>query len=163
MPSTWVHAFGFTLLPHTGGILAYWTNRKEITGWYATLKKPSWCPPNWVFGPVWTTLYTGMGYGSYLVWKELDGFTDKALIPLGLYGAQLVLSWAWTLTFFGAHRMGWAFVELLCICGTAAATTVIWYPINKTAAYLMVPYMAWLTFSSVLNYCTWRGNKDKED
>ncbi|XP_041072318.1 translocator protein-like isoform X3 [Carcharodon carcharias] len=105
MPSTWVCAFGFTVLPNAGAISAYIT-QKEIPGWYATLKKPSWCPPNWVFGPVWTTLYTGMGYGSYLVWKELGGFSDKALIPLGLYGIQLVLNWAWPPIFFGAHKMG---------------------------------------------------------
>ncbi|XP_041072316.1 translocator protein-like isoform X1 [Carcharodon carcharias] len=162
MPSTWVCAFGFTVLPNAGAISAYIT-QKEIPGWYATLKKPSWCPPNWVFGPVWTTLYTGMGYGSYLVWKELGGFSDKALIPLGLYGIQLVLNWAWPPIFFGAHKMGLAFAELLCIYGTAAATTVIWYPINRTATYLMVPYMAWLTLASALNYRIWRDNKDKED
>ncbi|XP_067906783.1 translocator protein-like isoform X1 [Heterodontus francisci] len=198
MSSIWVHAFGFTALPHVGGIFGYQTTKKEITTWYATLKKPSWCPPNWVFGPMWTTLYTGMGrtseiprryskeeqgstpgflaniylqstpkniacYGSYLVWKELGGFTDKALIPLGLYGTQLVLNWAWTPIFFGAHKMGLAFAELLCIYGAAAATTVTWYPISRTAAYLMVPYLAWLTLASALNYRIWWDNQDKED
>ncbi|XP_020385815.1 translocator protein [Rhincodon typus] len=163
MPSTWVHAIGFTLMPTVGGIFGSQITRKEIAGWYTTLKKPSWCPPHWVFGPVWTTLYTSMGYGSYLVWKELNGFTDKALIPLGLYGTQLVLNWAWTPIFFGAHKKGLAFAELLCIYATAAATTVTWYPINKTAAYLMVPYLAWLTLASALNYCIWRDNKDKDD
>lgn len=162
MPSTWVHAFGFTVLPHAASVVS-WSYREEITGWYTTLKKPSWCPPNWAFGPVWFSLYTSMGYGSYLVWKELGGFTDEALVPLGLYGAQLLLNWAWTPIFFKAHRVGWAFVELLCVYGAAAATTVSWHRVNPTATYLMLPYMAWLTLAGALNYCIWRDNKPKAE
>ncbi|XP_059834142.1 translocator protein-like isoform X2 [Hypanus sabinus] len=162
MPSTWVHAFGFTVLPHTAAIIDR-SYQEEITGWYAGLKKPSWCPPNWVFGPMWVTLYTGMGYGSYLVWKELGGFTEEALIPLGLYGTQLAFNWAWSPIFFKKHKIGLAFVDLLCVYGTAAATAVAWYPINKAAACLMAPYLAWLTLAAALNYRIWRDNKGKED
>ncbi|XP_048820296.1 translocator protein [Lagopus muta] len=158
----WASAVGFTLLPHAGGVLGSKITRKEIPVWYESLQKPSWCPPNWVFAPVWGTLYTSMGYGSYLVWKELGGFSEKAVVPLGLYAGQLALNWAWTPIFFGAHKMGWGLVTLLLTTGTATATTASWYHINRTAAYLMVPYLAWLTMASALNYRIWKDNRNKK-
>ncbi|KAG8538694.1 hypothetical protein GDO81_022199 [Engystomops pustulosus] len=105
--SSWAPAIGLTLLPHVGGILGGLITRKEVKTWYTTLVKPSWRPPNWMFAPVWTTLYTSMGYGSYLIYKELGGFTEDAVVPLGLYAGQLALNWAWTPIFFGAHKIGW--------------------------------------------------------
>ncbi|KAF5909385.1 translocator protein, partial [Clarias magur] len=96
---------GLTALPHVGGLLGGYITRREVKTWYTTLNKPSWRPPNSAFGVVWTTLYTGMGYGSYLVYKELGGFTEDAVVPLGLYGLQLALNWAWTPIFFGAHKI----------------------------------------------------------
>ncbi|XP_042745576.1 translocator protein isoform X1 [Lagopus leucura] len=158
----WASAVGFTLLPHAGGVLGSKITRKEIPVWYESLQKPSWCPPNWVFAPVWGTLYTSMGYGSYLVWKELGGFSEKAVVPLGLYAGQLALNWAWTPIFFGAHKMGWGLATLLLTTGTATATTASWYHINRTAAYLMVPYLAWLTMASALNYRIWKDNRNKK-
>uniref|UniRef100_A0A8C4XPW8 Translocator protein n=2 Tax=Falco TaxID=8952 RepID=A0A8C4XPW8_FALTI len=158
----WAPAVGFTLLPHAGGFLGSKITKKEIPVWYQSLQKPSWCPPNWVFAPVWGTLYTSMGYGCYLVWKELGGFNEKSVVPLGLYAGQLVLNWAWTPIFFGAHKMGWGLVTLLLTTGTATATTASWYNINKTAAYLMVPYLAWLTMASALNYRIWKDNRNKK-
>uniref|UniRef100_A0A4W3K8K2 Translocator protein n=1 Tax=Callorhinchus milii TaxID=7868 RepID=A0A4W3K8K2_CALMI len=163
MPPSWVYAFGFTTLPCVGGAIAGLITRNEISHWYATLKKPSWCPSNEIFGPVWTGLYIGMGYGSYLVWQDLGGFNKSALVPLGLYGTQLILNWLWTPIFFGQHKIGAALIEIICLYGTAAATTVSWYSINKTAFYLMLPYMSWLTLASVLNYVIWRDNRDKQE
>ncbi|XP_050180464.1 translocator protein [Myiozetetes cayanensis] len=158
----WAPAVGFTLLPHAGGFLGSTITKKEIPTWYQTLQKPSWCPPNWVFAPVWGTLYTSMGYSSYLVWKELGGFNEKSVVPLGLYAGQLALNWAWTPVFFGAHKMGWGLVTLLLTTGTATATAASWYSINRTAAYLMVPYLAWLTMASALNYRIWKDNPSKK-
>ncbi|KAM4675065.1 translocator protein [Discoglossus pictus] len=163
MPSSWLPAIGFTLLPHVGGILGGFITRREVRTWYTTLVKPDWRPPNWMFAPVWTALYTSMGYGSYLMWKELGGFTEDAVVPLGLYAGQLALNWAWTPLFFGYHKIGWGFVELVAVTGTAAATTLSWFPVSRTAAYLMFPYLAWLTLASCLNYSIWRNNKDKKE
>lgn len=162
MVPSWATAVGFSLVPHIGGILGASITKKAIPTWYASLKLPSWRPPNWMFAPVWTTLYTSMGYGSYLVWKELGGFNKAAVVPLGLYAGQLALNWAWTPLFFGAHKIGWAAIEVVFITGTALATTVSWYPISKTAAYCMYPYLAWLCLATTLNYCIWRDNRDKK-
>uniref|UniRef100_A0A803JMH3 Translocator protein n=2 Tax=Xenopus tropicalis TaxID=8364 RepID=A0A803JMH3_XENTR len=162
MPS-WAPAIGLTILPHVGGIAGGLITRQEVKTWYTTLVKPSWRPPNWMFGPVWTTLYTSMGYGSYLIYKELGGLNENAVVPLGLYASQLALNWAWTPIFFGAHKIGWGLVDLLLLCGAAAATTISWYPISRPAAYLMLPYLAWLTLASALNYRIWRDNKDKSE
>ncbi|KAG6926802.1 translocator protein, partial [Chelydra serpentina] len=162
MVPTWAPAVGFTLLPHAGGFLGGMITKREIPIWYESLEKPSWRPPNWMFGPVWGTLYTSMGYGSYLVWKELGGFNEESMVPLGLYAGQLALNWAWTPIFFGAHKTGWGLVNLLLTSGAATATTVTWYHVNKRAAYLMFPYLAWLTLASVLNYRIWKDNKNKK-
>nr|ADO28402.1 translocator protein [Ictalurus furcatus] len=156
----WTAMLGLTALPHVGGIYGGLITRKEVKTWYASLNKPSWRPPNSAFGVVWTALYTGMGYGSYLVYKELGGFTEDAVVPLGLYGLQLALNWAWTPIFFGAHKIKLALIELVLLTGTVAATMVSWYPVNRTAALLLTPYLAWLCLATSLNYCIWRDNPE---
>ncbi|KAG8177978.1 hypothetical protein JTE90_019989 [Oedothorax gibbosus] len=154
---------GAIALPHVGGIIGSVISRKHIKTWYETLKRPSWRPPNWAFGPVWLTLYTGMGYASYLVWREGGGFQGPAREPLILYGCNLALNWAWSPIFFGAHKKGLALVEILALWGTIGACTYSFYPISKTAAYIMLPYWAWVSLASALTYCIWRDNKDKID
>ncbi|XP_066559115.1 translocator protein [Amia ocellicauda] len=161
----WAHALGFSALPHLGGFVGWLYTRRAVPTWYETLKKPSWRPPNHAFPIVWTTLYTSMGYGSYLVWRELGGFTEEAKLPLGLYAAQLALNWAWTPIFFGAHKIKLALAELVLLTGTVGATLVTWYPVNRAAALLMVPYLLWLCLATSLNYCICRDNDedDKEE
>lgn len=155
----WFAAVGLTALPYLGGLYGAYVTRKEVKNWYQTLHRPSWCPPNVAFPIVWTGLYTGMGYGSYLVWKELGDF-DDAVVPLGLYGLQLALNWAWTPIFFGAHKLKWALIEILFLTGTVGATMMSWYPISRTATLLMTPYLAWLCLASSLTYCIWRDNPE---
>ncbi|XP_020651482.2 translocator protein 2 [Pogona vitticeps] len=159
----WVHALGFTALPHLGGFLGWFFTRKEVPTWFESLKKPTWRPSNKMFPIAWTTLYTSMGYASYLVWKDLDGFSSKAAVPLGLYGAQLALNWAWTPIFFGAHKLKLALMDIVGLYGLVLATMYSWYPINKTATLLMLPYLAWLTLATSLTYCIWKDNpKERE-
>ncbi|XP_077190493.1 translocator protein 2 isoform X2 [Paroedura picta] len=143
----WTHALGFTALPHFGGFLGWLITRKEVPTWYENLQKPSWRPPNKIFPVAWTTLYTSMGYASYLVWRDLDGFSSKAVVPLGLYGAQLALNWA--------------LLDVVGLYGLVVATMYSWYPVNKTATALMLPYLAWLTLASCLTYRIWRDNPEK--
>ncbi|XP_021543463.1 translocator protein isoform X3 [Neomonachus schauinslandi] len=98
-------------------------------------------------------------YGSYMVWKELGGFSEEAVVPLGLYAGQLALNWAWPPLFFGSRQMGWALVDLLLMGGLAGATAVAWHRVSPPAARLLYPYLAWLAFAATLNYCVWRDNQ----
>ncbi len=121
--------------------------------WYASLNKPSWNPPGWLFGPVWTVLYLMMATAAWLVWKKCGW--GKAL---GFYGIQLVFNAAWTPLFFGAHQPGWALVDIIAMWVAIVVTTVAFFRVNKTAGGLMVPYFAWVSFAMVLNYTLWRMN-----
>ncbi|VEN51341.1 unnamed protein product [Callosobruchus maculatus] len=95
-------AIGFTILPNVGGLAGGLITRAAIEKWYDQLKKPNWRPPNWAFGPIWTSLYCGMGYASYLVWKEGDWHQEPVRTALAVYGINLVANWSWTPIFFGA-------------------------------------------------------------
>lgn len=102
-----VQLAGAILLPVMGGWVSGLQTKKHIKTWYEALEKPELRPPNWAFPPVWTALYTGMGYASYVVWKQGNGFNGPARIPLILYGTQLALNFAWTPLFFGKHDLKW--------------------------------------------------------
>lgn len=127
---------------------------KSIPTWYGTIKKPSWNPPNWIFGPVWTLLYILMGTAAWLVWKKVGFETTWVAV----YALQLALNTAWSFIFFSMQRPGLAFAEILAMWAAIVATTVIFWQINPIAGYLFLPYLAWVTFASVLNGTIWRLN-----
>ena len=124
--------------------------------WYAALKKSSWNPPGWIFGPVWTALYTMMAVAAWLVWKR-GGFAAqrRTLTP---FLVQLALNAAWTPLFFGLHWTGVAFAEIVLLWLAIAATIAAFRPVSRVAAWLLVPYLAWVSFASVLNFALWRLN-----
>ena len=124
--------------------------------WYASLKKPSWNPPPWIFAPVWSTLYAMMAVAAWLVWKR-GGFSTQRR-PLALFLAQLALNALWTPLFFGLHRPGLAFVEILLLWLAIAATLLAFRPVNRAAAWLLAPYLAWVSFAAALNFSLWRLN-----
>jgi translocator protein len=124
--------------------------------WYAALRKPAWNPPGWVFGPVWSALYAMMAVAAWLVWKR-GGFVAQRR-PLALFLAQLVLNAAWTPLFFGLHRPGLAFAEILLLWLAIVATLAAFRPVSRTAAWLLAPYLAWVSFAAVLNGTLWRLN-----
>lgn len=124
--------------------------------WYDSLAKPSWRPPNWLFGPAWTVLYVMIAIAGWLAWKKAGLFS----LPLALYCVQLVLNAAWSGIFFGMRRMDLAFAEVLVLWVAIAATIWAFAGVDTTAAWLMVPYLAWVTFASVLNLAVWRLNPD---
>ena len=125
-------------------------------GWYERLAKPSWRPPNRIFAPVWSTLYLMIAISGWLVWRE-RGFAGAA-VPLGVYGVQLVLNASWTPIFFGAHRIGLGLIEIVLVWVSIALTIALFAPIQAAAAWLLVPYLAWGSFATALNFAIWRLN-----
>lgn len=121
----------------------------NVSTWYAELVKPFFSPPNWIFGPVWTVLYLLMGVSLYLVWIARYKKTKKP--ALAMFGLQLTLNALWSLVFFGLHAP-WVgvIVIVLLLCGIIATMRLFW-PISKVASYLLVPYVAWVGFATVLN------------
>ncbi|KAL6760502.1 hypothetical protein V8C86DRAFT_2553378 [Haematococcus lacustris] len=150
--------------PLAGGQLASLIGFKSIFGWYKRLKKPSWNPPNWMFGAVWPLLYTSQGVASWLVWRNKGA--DRKL-PLALYGAQLALNFAWQPLMFKAHRPDLALVDSTAMLGLATAATVAMSKAagDKKAAVvgLMSPYLAWITFATALNARIWKDNPNAQD
>lgn len=126
--------------------------------WYERLKKPSWRPPNWLFAPVWTVLYVMIAVSGWLVWREV-GFAGAAL-PLTVYALQLVLNAAWTPLFFGLHRPDLGFFDIVLVWLSIVATIVLFIPIHVGAGLLLVPYLAWVTFATALNFAVWRLNPE---
>jgi tryptophan-rich sensory protein len=126
----------------------------NIATWYATLSKPSWNPPNWIFGPVWTALYISMAVAAWLVWRR-DGLWQW---PLALFAVQLILNATWSWLFFGFHAPGAAFIEVIALFATIAATTIAFWPRSMAAGVLMLPYLGWVGFASILNFAIWRLN-----
>ncbi|MCX8090813.1 MAG: tryptophan-rich sensory protein [Verrucomicrobiae bacterium] len=124
--------------------------------WYASLQKPSWTPPPWVFGPVWTVLYTMMAVAAWLVWRQ-GGFAAQRR-PLGLFVIQLALNASWTPLFFGLRRPDLAFAEIVLLWVAIAATLAAFRRVSVTAAWLLVPYLAWVSFAAALNFALWRLN-----
>ncbi len=124
--------------------------------WYASLKKPSWNPPGWIFGPVWTALYTMMAVAAWLVWRS-GGFAAQRR-PLALFLVQLALNAAWTPLFFGLHWPGVAFAEILFLWLAIGATLLAFRPVSGVAAWLLAPYLAWVSFAAALNFTLWRLN-----
>jgi len=129
---------------------------QSVGDWYAGLEKPSFNPPSWVFGPVWSVLYTLMAVAAWLVWRQ--GGWMSARVALGLYAVQLVLNATWSALFFGARMPGAAFVELVVLWLAIVATTVAFFRKSVPAGALLVPYLAWTTFAGVLNFTLWRLN-----
>jgi benzodiazapine receptor len=125
--------------------------------WYAGLQKPAWNPPAWIFGPVWTVLYLTMGVAAWMVWRR-GGFTANAL-PLGLFLAQLVMNGLWSWMFFGLKQPVLALVDIMALWAFILATIIAFRHPSPGAAWLMVPYLAWVTFAAALNFSLWRLNR----
>ena len=128
-----------------------------LDSWYQTIQKPSWNPPNWIFGPVWTTLYIMMGVALFLVWKQQDQNAAQRTAIL-LFAAQLILNFFWSLIFFKWQQPGWAFAELAVMWVLIILTIFQFSKLSNTAAWLLVPYISWVSFAGILNYTIWKLN-----
>jgi tryptophan-rich sensory protein len=129
-----------------------------IKDWYVYLNKPFFSPPNYLFGPVWTILYALMGISAYLIWKK--GYKNsKIKSALNLFVIQLALNFIWTPIFFGAKQLLLAFVVIVAMWIYIFKTIKAFGKINKVASYLLYPYLAWVSFASILNFSVWFLNK----
>ena len=141
----------------TAGIIGSFFTISAIPTWYAGLVKPALNPPAWVFGPAWTTLYALMGIAAFLVWK--NGWERKDVrAALGIFSIQLFLNATWSIIFFGLKNPGWALVDIAALWLAIVWTMLVFYKISKPAAYLLMPYLLWVSFAAYLNYSIWMLN-----
>jgi translocator protein len=145
------------LIPLLVGFSSSYFTITGVNSWYQTIQKPEWNPPNWIFGPVWTTLYILMGIALYLVWKADAGDAVKKY-AITLFAIQLVLNFFWSFIFFNQHQPGWAFVEIVVMWLMILLTIFGFAKINTTAAWLLVPYISWVSFAAILNFTIWKLN-----
>ena len=125
--------------------------------WYKNLRKPGWNPPNSVFAPVWTVLYLLMAAAAWLAWRR-NGFMP-ALLPLGLFIAQLLLNAAWSWLFFGRHRPDLALIDILALWLVLLITLISFWRVEPLAGILLIPYLAWVSFATALNGAIWQKNR----
>ncbi|HEX9917386.1 MAG TPA: TspO/MBR family protein [candidate division Zixibacteria bacterium] len=128
-----------------------------IPSWYANLTKPSFVPPNWIFGPVWISLFLLMGIAAFLVWQK--GFGDrKVRISLGIFAVQLLLNTLWSILFFGLKSPILGFFDIVLLWIAILLTIIYFARVSKAAAILLLPYIFWVSFAALLNFSIWRIN-----
>jgi benzodiazapine receptor len=137
-----------------GGIGLLVVPRGRFASWYAQLRKPAFTPPDWVFGPVWTVLYSLMGVAASLVWKEGLGRRPTRVALLWFLG-QLVLNALWTPVFFGLRRIGSALAIIGLLWAALAVTVCRFVRVSRAAGLLLVPYLLWVSFAAILNASIW--------
>ncbi len=142
------------VLSEMAGVIGSIFTVSSIPTWYATLARPELSPPNWIFGPVWTTLFALMGIAAFLVWQK--GLNRRDIqVALSIFIIQLVLNTLWSIIFFGMQNPGAAFVEIIILWLAILATIIRFSKISRVAAWLLVPYILWVTFAGYLNYFIW--------
>jgi benzodiazapine receptor len=132
------------------GFLGSFATRGSVTTWYADLSRPSFTPPDWTFGVVWPILYVMMGISAFLIWNM--GFDKTEVkVALSIFGLQLILNGLWTPIFFGLHLIGLALVEIIMMWAAILLTIISFWKVSKPAAFLLLPYILWVSFAIVLN------------
>jgi benzodiazapine receptor len=136
-------------IPHLAGMIGSYFTIPNINTWYFYLNKPSFNPPNWIFSPVWLTLYTLIGISFYLFHKK-DKFKSKNVYFL--YAFHIFLNGIWSILFFGMHRIEFALIDLFLMIVTLIILMKFFYKLNKVSFYLLIPYLFWICFAFLLNY-----------
>jgi benzodiazapine receptor len=153
----WWGSIPFILVCELVGILGAVSTGAGTGDWYRTLAKPSFQPPAWLFGPVWTLLYAVMGVAAWRIWR-LGMDRPGVRLALALFAAQLLLNAIWSPVFFGAHQLGAALVVIALLWLVLLPTVVAFARLDGPAAGLLIPYLVWVTFAAVLNAAIWRLN-----
>ena len=138
------------------GALGSIATAQSVATWYQTLIKPSFNPPDWLFAPVWTTLYVLIAVAGWRVWRRRGLLGARA--EFGAYAAQLALNLAWSFLFFGQRMIGAALVEIVVLLAAIALNVVLFWRVDRLAGWLLAPYAAWVAFASLLNFALWRLN-----
>lgn len=136
-------------LPLSVGAIAGMFTSQAVPTWYATLNKPSFSPPNWVFGPVWTTLYILLGTSFFLIWKESP--SQQKSLAIKIFALQMLLNFAWSFLFFYFKWIGVALLEIFLLWISIITMIYFFYRIKPVAAYLNIPYLLWVSFATILN------------
>jgi len=143
----------FLLLCFAAAAIGAFAVTTSVNTWYLQLEKPAFAPPNQVFGPVWTALYLMIAFSGWLLWRRRSGADIK--LPLALFAVQLALNAAWSVIFFGLRQPGFAAVEIILLFAVIALYAAASWKISRTASLLMLPYLAWVGFASILNISIW--------
>jgi len=149
---------GIILAPVVLGGISGLSSAGEIRGWYRTIERPDWNPPDGVFGPVWTSLYLAMGVALMQVVRTPQAGREKP-VALVLFATQLALNLGWSWIFFVQHDLGLALIEILAMWLAIAATAVMFGRIRRSAGLLLVPYLGWVTFATLLTASIWTMNR----
>lgn len=132
------------------GFIGSLATNKSVNTWYMTINKPAINPPNWVFGPVWTTLFILMGIALYLVWRK--GFAHSGVkIAFTIFIGQLVLNILWSVFFFGLHSPLLGFIDIIILWFTILLTIILFLRVSQPAGFLLIPYILWVSFAAILN------------
>lgn len=146
------------IISELAGIIGSFFTAPSVATWYQTLARPALNPPAWVFGPVWITLYALMGIAAFLVWRT--GISHmRVKSALAIFAVQLVLNTLWSIIFFGLHSPGGALIDIAALWIAIVLTIIAFAKISRPAAWLLVPYLAWVSFATYLNYAIWVLNK----
>ncbi|RYZ00390.1 MAG: tryptophan-rich sensory protein [Chitinophagaceae bacterium] len=146
------------LLPQLAAAAGAFFTISDPGSWYQSIRRPAWNPPGWVFGPVWTVLYVLMGISLFLIWKGARNSSLKRSAIL-LWSVQLFFNACWSPLFFGAHMIGTALVDLCVLWILVLLTIILFARMSRAAAWLLVPYIAWVSFAGFLNYSIYLLNR----
>ena len=128
----------------------------DAPAFYAQLDRPPWAPPAWLFGPAWAVLYTLMAIAAWWVWRAVGW--PRARPALGVYAAQLLANALWSWLFFAWRHGAWAFAGALALWALAAATLVVFWRVHRPACWLLLPYLAWVSYATALTWSVWQRN-----
>ena len=149
----WAMLVLFLIVVFSVSVIGGLFTASSVGTWYEGLARPSWRPPNWLFGPVWTLLYAMMAVSAWLVWKKA-GFGPALL----MFAVQLLINGIWSPVFFGAQSLGGGLVVIVALWFAIVGTIAMFWPVSLAAALLLLPYLAWVSFATVLNAAIWRMN-----
>lgn len=156
-PSRFLALLGFLAASFAAGGLGSAATATSVSTWYRGLNKPAWNPPGWIFGPVWTLLYILMAIAAWRVWRQSEG--TAARVTLLWFGVQLALNALWSVLFFGLQRPGLAFAEVIVFWAILVGLLVRFWRADRIAGALWSPYVAWVSFATVLNGTIWWLNR----